>query len=392
MPDNQSNGHSDSNLPRTPRVAPPEGQRAARGTFSSPQADEIEEIEWTPAEMENQEWNAAVVGTDSREAEVNQWEENDSAMPQPDEQTVADVPPIEDTYEPPLGLELDDGITNGGSGYGGSGTGGGNGGGGSGDDGSGSDYYNPSRRPDTPKDVELGLMEHLNELRIRLLYCAAILCAGMCITWNLGIPLQDWFAAPIRQVLSTTASNGTSNGNQLVSNDPTGFFSIYFQFSMISALILTAPFLFWQVWRFIEPALTNSERRYTLVLVPFSSVLFFMGAGLGYAVSPLFYKFFIAFQPTGVAAMWDYGQSIVLMAKMLLVFGLAFQVPVIVIFLNKMGVLSRNLLIEYWRHAVVVIYIVVAVLTPTWDPVTLTVCATPPCLLYVLSIWLVKWL
>jgi sec-independent protein translocase protein TatC len=117
-----------------------------------------------------------------------------------------------------------------------------------------------------------------------------------------------------------------------------------------------------------------------------------MGAGLGYVVSPLFFKFFLAFQPAGIAANWDYGQSVLLMAKMLLVFGVTFQVPIIVIFLNKLGLLSRNLLIEYWRHAVVVIFAVVAVLTPTWDPVTLAVCATPPCLLYVLSIWLVKWL
>ena len=242
-------------------------------------------------------------------------------------------------------------------------------------------------RPDTPKDVELGLLQHLGELRQRLLYCALILMAGMSLTWSYSQPMQEWFAAPIRAVL---AAKGPQN--QIIGIDPTGFFSLTVQFSLVSALIITAPLLFWQVWLFIEPALTNSERRYSLIVVPFSSALFFMGAALSYLVSPLFFKFFLAFQPDGVAANWDYGQSVVLMAKMLLAFGIMFQVPVIVIFLNKLGLLSRNVLIDYWRHAVIAIFTLAAIVTPTWDPVTLAVCAVPPCLLYMLSIWLVKWL
>lgn len=377
MPDNLSNGHTDSNLPRAPRIAPPEGQRAARGTFSSVDSDEIEtqEAGVMPKETEPEGWYAETVHAEANQPTATNWEETGLQTPDAAELTVADVPSVEDSYDPPLGLDTE-------SDYGGSGGGGsGNSGG---DDGSGSDYYNPNRRPDTPKDVELGLMDHLNELRFRLLRCALILIAGMALTWNYSKPLQKWFADPIVEVLKDKGI--------LISTNPTGFFSITVQFSMVSALIIMSPLLFWQAWRFVEPALTNSERRYSMVLVPFSSVLFFLGAGLGYAVSPLFFKFFLAFQPDGVAANWDYHESILLMAKMLLVFGVAFQVPVIVIFLNKLGVLSRNVLIEYWRHAVVIIFIVIAILTPTWDPVTLAVCATPPCLLYVLSIWLVKWL
>ena len=243
-------------------------------------------------------------------------------------------------------------------------------------------------RPDTPRDQELGLMAHLVELRSRLIYGILGVAVMMCVTWNFSKPLQSWFSAPIQRTLH---ENGIAKG-ELISLDPTAFFTITFQFSLISALILAAPWVSFQVWRFVEPALTNSERRYTLVLVPFSSALFFLGAGLGYLVAPLFFKFFLQYQPEGVAAQWDYYQSIMLMAKMLLIFGLAFQVPIIIIFGHKIGLISRNLLIEYWRHAVVVIFTVVAILTPTWDPFTMTVCAVPPCLLYLLSIWLVKWL
>lgn len=329
MSDLSSNGHPEPE-PIAPRIAPPEGQRAARGELAS---------------------------------------ENDGETDVP-ALTVADAPAIEDSYEPPLGFDGANEL---------------------------SAPTLSAPRPDTPKDAELGLMDHLNELRRRLLYCALILGVGMSLTWNFGKTLQSWFSAPILKALVEKSVPGTpgvnpTSANELIVTDPTGAFTIYLQFSLVSALILTAPLLFWQVWRFIEPALTHSERRYSLVLVPFSSILFFLGAGLGYAVSPLFYQFFIAFQPENVSIKWDYSQTIMLMAKMLLVFGVTFQVPVIIIFLNKLGLLSRNILIEYWRHAVVLIFIVVSVLTPTWDPVTLAACAVPPCLLYVLSIWLVKWL
>ncbi len=254
----------------------------------------------------------------------------------------------------------------------------------------GSDDSGDGDDPNTPRDKELGLIEHLAELRSRILYCVVAVSLAMILTWNRCLEISEWFARPIKQALTQGQANGQHN--QIVSIDPTGFFTIYLQISMISALILTMPFILLQAWRFIEPALTNNERKYTLVLVPFSSILFFMGAGMGYLLAPMFFKFFLAFQPVGVDANWDYLQSIVLEAKTLLIFGLAFQVPVITIFLNKSGIVSRNLLIQYWRHAVVVIFVIIAIVTPTWDPVTMTACAIPPCLLYLLSIWLVKWL
>lgn len=255
-----------------------------------------------------------------------------------------------------------------------------------------SDAASSSSLPDpesriASRDREMGLFEHLAELRTRLLYCFLALAVGSSIAWNKSIEFQGWFAAPILKALR---ESGKPNG--MISTQPTGFFTLTLSFSLVAGLILVMPFILFQVWRFIEPALTNSERRYGLVLVPFSSVLFFLGAGLGYSVSPLFFRFFLQFQPDNIAAQWDYFDSVMLMAKMLLAFGIMFQVPVVIIFLSKIGLLTRDLLIEYWRHAIIAIFLVAAILTPTWDPVSLAVCATPPCLLYLLSIWLVKWL
>lgn len=263
---------------------------------------------------------------------------------------------------------------------------GGGGGGGPVDrDGGGSDDN------DEPSDVAQDLFAHLGELRARILYSVVAVALASIITWHYGRLIQGWLTTPITKALVNSNIPGAKD-LKLVTISPTDAFYVYFQITLASAVILAAPFVLFQMWRFIEPALTRTERRYSIVLIPFSIILFFAGVALGYFMSPVFFQFFLQFQPPDTIPMLAYGESVALLAKMLLVFGVCFQVPVVTIFLNKVGVVSRNFLIEYWRHAVVVIFIIVAVITPTWDPVTLCACATPPCVLYGLSIWLVKWL
>ncbi len=249
------------------------------------------------------------------------------------------------------------------------------------------DEPTPEPDPNAPRGMEQDLWSHLGELRIRILHAIVGVLLASMVTWNYGQQISEFFARPIRASLKASSITGS-----LVTLDPTEGFLVYFQITIVAAILLSAPWILYQMWRFIEPALTQTERRFSLILLPFSMVLFFGGCALGYGMAPLFFKFFIAFQPPGTIANFGFSRSIALLAKMVLVFGVCFQVPVIIILLNKIGLISRNFLIEYWRHAVVVIFVIVAVLTPTWDPLSLTVCAVPPCLLYGLSIWMVKWL
>ena len=237
------------------------------------------------------------------------------------------------------------------------------------------------------RDREMELVEHLTELRQRLLYSVSAIFLAMMATWQFTPQIEALIIRPVVIMLKRYNIEGAPQ-----TLDPTEAFMIYFNISLISAVIITIPFLLFQAWRFIEPAMTKRERRFTGILVPFSSLLFFMGCALGYATSPIFFQFFAQFQPPGVMANYSFASVAVLLGKMLLVFGVCFQVPVFTIFLNKSGIVSRDILIQYWRHVVVVIFIVVAVLTPTWDPVTMTVCALPPCFLYGFSIWLVRWI
>ncbi len=242
-----------------------------------------------------------------------------------------------------------------------------------------------------PGEMAQDLFSHLGELRARILYSVAAVAIASLFTWHYGSVIQDWLTRPIITTLKQYKIV-TESGGGLVTLNPTDAFYNYFQVTLAAAILVAAPFVLFQMWRFIEPALTRTERKYTIVLVPFSVILFFAGVALGYTVSPLFFQFFLQFQPPNTIPMFSYGDSVALLAKMLVVFGVCFQVPVVTIFLNKIGVVSRNFLIEYWRHAVVVIFVIVAVITPTWDPLTLCACAAPPCVLYGLSIWLVKWL
>jgi sec-independent protein translocase protein TatC len=232
---------------------------------------------------------------------------------------------------------------------------------------------------------ELDLFEHLRELRSRLLKSFTAIGVAMIGTWAWREPLLTWFAEPINREIK--AAHGT-----LTTVTPAEGFSLYLQTAFVAAIIIAMPVVFYQLWAFIEPALTKKERRYGIVLVPFSVLLFFVGAVFGFYLTPLFFRFFLQYQPSGSVPYWRYGDAATMLGKMLLCFGICFQVPVVTIFVNKIGLVSRNWMIEYWRHVVVIMFIVVAIITPTWDPLTLCVAAVPPCLLYWLSIWLVKWL
>lgn len=248
-----------------------------------------------------------------------------------------------------------------------------------------SDYAPDPAPAANVRDQEQDLFTHLAELRTRLLRCIVAVTLGMIAMWNLRDPLLQFFAQPIVSALR-------EHGGFPTTTSPAEGFSVYMQTVFTASLLVVLPYVLWQVWAFVEPALTNHERRYSAVLVPFSVLLFFSGSALGFYISPMFFKFFLQFQPPGTAALWSYSNAATFLAKMLLVFGVSFQVPVIAIFLHKIGAVSRNVMIDYWRHVVVLIFILVAVITPTWDPFTLGAAAAPPCLLYVLSIWLVKWL
>jgi Sec-independent protein translocase protein (TatC) len=147
-----------------------------------------------------------------------------------------------------------------------------------------------------------------------------------------------------------------------------------------------------ELWGFIKPALTPKEREPVKFLAPFSVLLFLAGIGTGYAVLPLAYDWMVGYlgDVPDAQLLQDAAKYLLLSVKIILAFGIAFQLPVVLLFLARVGVLTSKLMVAYWRHAVVVLAALAAIFVPSNDPITMVMMAVPMAGLYLLSISLVK--
>jgi sec-independent protein translocase protein TatC len=200
-------------------------------------------------------------------------------------------------------------------------------------------------------DGQMELVEHLAELRTRIFRMVAYIAIAMALTYVLVPRFLHIIFRPVNQVLRETNSLITLNGVM------EGFFT-YIQICFISGLILALPFVILEIWGFIAPALTPEEKKPIRYLAPFSVLLFFAGVGTGYACLPITFRFMAGFagdlgiQPT---ILQDVRMYMLLTVKILLGFGLAFQLPLIMLFLARVGIITADWMKRYWRHAVVVI-------------------------------------
>ncbi len=177
---------------------------------------------------------------------------------------------------------------------------------------------------------------------------------------------------------------------KLQSNTMVSQFNMAFTFSFVAGFILAFPYIFWQFWKFIKPALNDKERKGVSGVIFWVSLLFFIGIAFGYFfLAPYAFNFFATFslsdQIVNLPTISDY---LGLLLTFSLGCGLAFQLPIVLYFLGKVGVVSAAILKKYFRHAIVVIFIVAAVITPP-DGITQLIVATPLVILYWVSILLV---
>lgn len=171
-----------------------------------------------------------------------------------------------------------------------------------------------------------------------------------------------------------------------------GWFLINVEVSLLAGLIVAAPFILYQIWAFVVPALTPTEKRYALRVIPFSILLFVAGVAFGFYALPVAVKFLVSFVPDQAERLLDFKLYFGFLLKICLGLGLCFQLPLVMLFLAAIGLVSPSFLTSHWRHAVVVMFTIAAVITPTWDPVNMGIVAAPLVALYFLSIVLVKWM
>jgi sec-independent protein translocase protein TatC len=232
------------------------------------------------------------------------------------------------------------------------------------------------------RDDQKPLMSHLVELRKRLVACAIAVAVCFAVTYTFSEKLFEILAYPLKANLP--------KGDHLIYTNLPEMFFVYIKTGLVAAVLLAAPFIFYQGWMFVAPGLHKREKRYLLPFVLSSSLLFIGGALFGYfVVFPFGFKFFLGFANEYIQALPSVKQYFSLSVKLLLGFGLIFELPVAAFFLSRLGIISADLLRRQRKYAVLLIFIVAAILTPP-DVITQFMMAGPLLVLYELSVIVVK--
>ncbi|HTW50650.1 MAG TPA: twin-arginine translocase subunit TatC [Stellaceae bacterium] len=235
------------------------------------------------------------------------------------------------------------------------------------------------------------LLDHLVELRNRLMWSAAAIIVAFLACYQFKETIYRFLAYPLARILERQP------GRHMIFTGLTEAFFTYIKVSFWAACCIAFPVVAVQIWKFVAPGLYKSERRAFLPYICATPILFLMGASLAYfVVIPYAFKFFLSFETAGgpnmlpIVAEPKVNEYLSLVMTLLLAFGVAFQLPVLLTLMARAGIITSQGLISKWRYAVVGMFAVAAVLTPP-DIISQTSLAVPLILLYVLSIFSCKY-
>jgi sec-independent protein translocase protein TatC len=237
------------------------------------------------------------------------------------------------------------------------------------------------------EDTRMALWEHLDELRGAILRSLLVVGIGLCVTYNYAGRLMHFLEKPLLDVLPKDQA-------KLYFTGVADKFMVYLKVSLLASVVLCAPYLLFEIWKFVAPALYRHEKRFVAPFLILGTLAFFVGMVFSYTiVIPYGYKFLIEFgadSPTeqAIITLADYFD---LTVKMLLALGIVFEMPVVMLLLGKMGIVRAEFLTHYRRHAFLVISVGSAILTPSPDAFTLLLVMVPLYFLYELSIVGVRW-
>ena len=230
----------------------------------------------------------------------------------------------------------------------------------------------------------MSFLEHLNELRKRIINSCIAIAVGALIGFLFINQIVDVILLPTRRALPA--------GVKLIYTQPGEAFSLYVQIALIVGVIVAAPIIMYQVWMFIAPGLYSNERRLAYPFVFFTTLGFVLGAAFNHYISfPFMMTFFASFNTPELAFMPRLREVFGLYTKMLIGMGIVFQMPTMVFFLAKMKMVTARILLKNLKYAVLIIFVIASVITPTGDVMTQTIFAAPMLVLYLLSV-LIAWL
>jgi sec-independent protein translocase protein TatC len=232
--------------------------------------------------------------------------------------------------------------------------------------------------------AKMSFLEHLDELRTRIVHSLVAIAVGVLVGFAFINYVIDFILGPSRRLLPA--------GSKMIYTQPGEAFSLWIQVAMIIGVIVAAPYVMYQVWLFIAPGLYTNEKKFAIPFVFLSTAGFIGGAAFNhYIVFPWMMAFFASYNTPELAFMPRLEDVFDLYTKMLLGMGVVFQMPTIVYFLAKMKLVTARFLVRNIKYAVLIIFIVAAVITPSGDMVTQTIFAAPMVGLYLLSI-LIAWI
>jgi sec-independent protein translocase protein TatC len=230
----------------------------------------------------------------------------------------------------------------------------------------------------------MSLMEHLTELRDRIIKVVLAVVIGMVISFLLYNHIFQFLLGPYKHVAQ---QHGTLGDGRLLLTDPLGGFGIRMKMAAYGGIALAMPVILWQLWRFITPGLYPNEKRYAIPFLVSALSLFVLGASLAFYTLPRALQFLIAIGGSdNFVTAFAPDKYFTLVTYMMLAFGIGFEFPILLIFLQMVGILSVKSLQQARRYAIVGICILVAVITPSGDPISMLMLSVPMVVFYEASI------
>lgn len=240
---------------------------------------------------------------------------------------------------------------------------------------------------------EMTFWDHLDVLRASVFRIVIVLLVStVALFLCKDFLFDDLILAPSKGDFFLYKWIGVECSLSLVNIDVTAQFMIHMKIAFLCAIILTFPYLIFKVWQFIAPALYDHERRKVGKAFLFASALFYLGIAVGYVlIFPLMLNFFADYQVSAsVPNMFSLSSYISLLTSMVLTFGIVFEFPTLVALLSGLGILKKETMKRFRRHAICAVVILAAVITPSGDPFSLMVVAVPLYLLYEFSVFICK--
>jgi sec-independent protein translocase protein TatC len=236
--------------------------------------------------------------------------------------------------------------------------------------------------PPVPPDGAMTLFEHLRELRYRLVVSILAILVGMIVAWFFRYELLDILQRPYFQAIEALKAKNPDSTTLLVNINLTSPLTLSLKVSALAGLIVTAPFWLYQLWAFVVPGLLAKEKKWALIFIGAATPMFIGGVIVAYVVLPKAITVLLSFTQSGVSNLQDINAYLSFLLRLMLVFGLGFLIPLVVLMLNIVGVIKAKQMAKYRSLVIFGTFVFGAIATPSTDPFSMLAVALPMAVLF----------